>query len=265
MNKLRQSIYWDAQLAAFLLPLLAAQGITAHGTYTFYSYLLPWYLAALGTVVLALGVPLLEFAGVLSSGRARWGFWGGMLFLLTLEGLAQYFQGQAEFLARIQAQFRGRQGVDLLTFAQQPAGRSLAVGYLAALSLVVAGFGWAAARRVKALHAGVQQQNAREQALATVRQELADAVQTAARAVQDLAQARAEAERLRTERAQQAAIVAQPLLITKEDVARCYLRLRSVGKSEREAAQEMGISGATLRNWADELAQAAQNGKELQV
>jgi hypothetical protein len=62
-----------ASRRAILLLLLGAQMITAHGSYTFYSYLLPVPLAIAATVVLAVGVPLLEFAAVLIPG-GRWGY-----------------------------------------------------------------------------------------------------------------------------------------------------------------------------------------------
>jgi hypothetical protein len=324
--------YWDAQLFAYLLPLLGAQLITAHGSYTFYSYLLPVPLAIAATVVLAVGVPLLEFAAVLIPG-GRWGYLGGMLFLLFLEGLAQYFQGQAWFLQRIEQQFPNAQGVDLVTFAHEPRGRLLPILYLAALSLVVVGFGFAAARRIRELRSAhpraisqtvaawqyaLREQLAEqlEQQLSTLRRQLTEAEQNRAEAEQRCANLehiraeaeqrwanleqnagnaerwrreseqrgqeleqqrqlaaqyeakaehwRAEAERLRADLAQRAIHPAQPALITKQDVVACYQRLREAGQSERDAAQQMDITAATLRNWLEEVERRKQNGMELE-
>jgi hypothetical protein len=59
--------YLDIPLIAFILPMVAAASITSHGTFIFYSYFLPVELAYAATIVLTVGIPLLEFAAVVDS------------------------------------------------------------------------------------------------------------------------------------------------------------------------------------------------------
>src|SRR5581483_865909 len=146
----------DPALVAFTFILCCAASITAHGTYVFYSFILDGWLPYFATAVLTLGIPLLELAAVLDKeNRAR--YVAGMVWLLAMEGIAQYWQGQAFFTTRVLAHFQDASGVDLVTFARHPAGRLLPIIYLAALSAVVVYFGYAASARYRALRGAVKQ------------------------------------------------------------------------------------------------------------
>lgn len=140
-------LYADWPLFAFTVVMVAAATITSHGTFVFYNYILSDTGAYAATIVLTAGIPLLELAAILDKvNRAR--YLGGMLFLLFMEGLAQYYQGQAVFVPSVVKQFPNPAGIDLATFAAQPWGRVLPGLYLAALSGVVVYFGHAVGARV---------------------------------------------------------------------------------------------------------------------
>lgn len=143
-------IYLDWPLAAFVTVMVAAATITSHGTFVFYDYILSDAGAYAATIVLTIGIPLLQLAGILDK-KYWWRYIGGMVFLLFLEGLAQYYQGQAVFVPSIVKQFPNPLGIDLATFAAQPEGRLLPALYLAALSGVVVYFGHAVGIRVRDL------------------------------------------------------------------------------------------------------------------
>lgn len=142
--------YLDIPLIAFVLVMIAAAAITSHGTFVFYSYILDTNLAYAATVVTTAGIPLLELAAVLDL-KSRLRYITGMVILLGMEVLAQYFQGQSTFVMRIQEQFPNAKDIDVVWIAQQPWGRILPVLYLAILSLVVVYFGYAASIRIREL------------------------------------------------------------------------------------------------------------------
>lgn len=154
-------LYADWPLFAFTAIMVAAATITSHGTFVFYSYILSDTGAYAATIVLTVGIPLLELAAILDKAN-RGRYLGGMLFLLFMEGMAQYFQGQAIFVTSVVKQFPNPAGIDLATFAAQPEGRVLPALYLAALSGVVVYFGYAASARVRDLRmaAGIATQPA---------------------------------------------------------------------------------------------------------
>jgi hypothetical protein len=164
--------YWDAPLAAFVVVMVAAATITSHGTYVFYSYILPAELALAATLVLTLGIPLLELAAVLDRPR-RGRYVSGMIVLLVMEAAAQYLQGQAHFVTRVLDQFPDPRGVDLASFAQLPWGRLLPILYLALLSIVVVYFGYAASARIRDLRANHLEYTQHASALAQLEEAVA--------------------------------------------------------------------------------------------
>lgn len=139
--------YFDAPLIIFIIIMISAASITSHGTYIFYRYFMDRDLAIAATVVITSGIPLLELAAVLNE-RGRIRYIAGMIWLLLMEGLAQYFSGQAVFAKRVASQFPNATGIDIATLAAQPWGRLLPIVYLASLSAIVVYFGYAASRRV---------------------------------------------------------------------------------------------------------------------
>jgi hypothetical protein len=140
--------YADPWLAVFLALMTAASIIAAHGAYVFFTYLLDPWVAALATAVTAVGIPALDAAGTLEGRRSRAVlYWVGAFTFLGMETLANYFSGQAVFLANVLRAFAGKEGADLVWLAQEPAGRVLVVIYLAMPSLIVAYFAYAAASR----------------------------------------------------------------------------------------------------------------------
>ena len=153
----RDWTYFDLPLFFFVGIMIAAASITSHGTYVFYSYILPQGLAIAATIVLTAGSPLLELASVLDKKNkegkeaTQWRYLFGLCFLLLLEALAQYYQGQAGFVGSIKQQWAAPAGVDLATFALESRGRLLPMLYLAALSGVVVYFGYAASARIRDL------------------------------------------------------------------------------------------------------------------
>jgi hypothetical protein len=140
--------YADPWLGCFIALMTAASIIAAHGAYIFFTYLLDPWVAALATAVTAVGIPALDAAGTLEARRSRAVlYWIGAFVFLGMETLANYFSGQAVFLANVLRAFAGKEGADLVWLAQEPAGRVLVVIYLAMPSLVVAYFAYAAASR----------------------------------------------------------------------------------------------------------------------
>lgn len=270
----------DPLLMFSLIAMMAAQTITAHGTYVFYSYMLPVQLAAAATVVLAVGVPLLEFAGVLDPERKVFYFFG-MGFLLLLEGLAQYFQGQAGFVARIRDSFAVRDGVDLVTIAEAPGGRTLPILFLAALSAVVVGFGWVSANRIKLLYS--QAEHDREttatenKAIAQLREALAKAAEeirelrdklagagtTESALAQQLRETRETArEKIAGMAAEIARLSKQPATVAPtRDAVIAYCREQMHhGAKLQPLSRELGFSEATLRGWLASVATGSSNG-----
>jgi hypothetical protein len=139
--------YLDTPLIIFVIIMISAASITSHGTYVFYRYFMDEELAIAATIVITSGIPLLELAAVLNE-RGRFRYIAGMIWLLLMEGIAQYFSGQAVFASRVATQFPDATGIDIAMLAAQPHGRLLPVVYLASLSAIVVYFGYAASRRV---------------------------------------------------------------------------------------------------------------------
>lgn len=248
----RRWMYLDAPLLAFVTLMVAAASITAHGTYTFYSYILTPALAVAATVVITMGIPLLELAAVLDK-TSRLRYLLGMVFLLFLEALAQYYQGQAQFLRLVRVQFPTAAGIDLSTFAGSPRGRLLPMLYLAALSFVVVYFGYAAAARVRELRTRayrVAQDGAQQAELAA---QLRTATQQAVQAQQDAAHVRAELEQARAQLAHvgqgESEQVAQ-LQVALDEWAR---KLRTADDQLRTKDDQLRKAGELLRTQGDEL------------
>ena len=282
----------DPPLVAFVLLMVAAATITSHGTLTFYRYILPEFWAWAAMVVITAGIPLLELAAVLDRVH-RLRYVAGMVVLLGLEGLAQYFQGQALFLPSVLRQFPNPRGIDLATFASEPRGRVLVVVFLAMLSLVVVYFGYAASLRIREIRASEQavEQNTTElEQLSTwLEQSKAEAEHERARAEQaehERTQLLEHAERLKenymltaseVERRQR---VERDLLARAEaaedaleqaagvDLSKLAAVLSSKGATQREIAAVLGVSNGTVSNWlskAKAAEQASRNGKHEEV
>ncbi len=260
--------YRDAPLAAFVLVMLAAAAITSHGTFVFYRYILPDELAIAATMVLTIGIPLLELAAVLDRG-SRLYYVSGMVVLLLMEAAAQYLQGQAHFADRVRAQFPDPSGVDLATFASHPAGRLLPILYLAILSAVVVYFGYAASARVRDLRERCARTTAETTTIAELRAEGAQQQQTIAQQQQItthhehlLAQSRAQSAQLEDVNTQLRQMIAQYETTIAQlraegaqlgapeaiDLIRIAQRLRAAKVPLREAADLIGLPESTLRS-----------------
>jgi hypothetical protein len=144
--------YFDGPLIGFTALMVAAAIITSHGTFVFYTYILPGYYPYAATALLTVGIPFLELAATLTT-KLRWRlfFILGLLVLVSMEAMAQYFQAQAVFVPAISKAFPSASGVDVATFAKEPAGRILPIGYVTILSGLVVYFGFAASMRVRQL------------------------------------------------------------------------------------------------------------------
>lgn len=271
-----QRPWWlDAMLSMYLLIMLAALAITAHGTKTFYGFILPALLAYAATIVLSLGIPVLEYAAITAPKGEKKPFVIGVVFLVGLETLAQYYQAQASFTAQIRAQFSDPAGIDLATFAMQSRGRLLPLLFLSALPLVVLGAGYTATHRWLELCA------ARPQEGTTDAQRIADAVAPYAATIdklkaevaglmQQVATANDQAATAATER-QQAIDAAQRIkqqldkaaqrpAITDSDIVNALAsgqwslatiaqRMTTAGMSSAEIAQRLGTSRQAVDNW----------------
>jgi hypothetical protein len=179
----RRHPYLDGSLIAFVVVMVAAAAITSHGTFVFYAYILPIPLAVAATIVLTTGIPLLELAAVLDK-ASRPRYIAGMIVLLAMEGIAQYFQGQAIFVQAVRRQFPEMNGIDVATFAQQSWGRVLPLLYLAALSGIVVYFGYAASARIRAIRDGLTDSTISAQQSAELAQLRTQTAQQAAELVQ---------------------------------------------------------------------------------
>jgi hypothetical protein len=122
-------------LGLYLLIMGAALVITADGTKTFYGFMLPALLAVSATVVLSLGIPVMEYSALTAPKGKKLPFVVGLVFLVVLETLANYYQAQAGFITHINKQFSDPAGIDLATFAMQPRGRLLPILFLSAQPL----------------------------------------------------------------------------------------------------------------------------------
>jgi hypothetical protein len=250
-------LYWDAPLGAFVLVMLAAAAITSHGTFVFYSYILPFELAIAATVVLTVGIPLLELAAVLDRG-SRLYYVTGMVVLLLMEAAAQYLQGQAHFADRVRAQFPDPSGVDLATFASHPAGRLLPILYLAILSAVVVYFGYAASARVRDLRASATRRAQETSELVELRAMLTQERDQHAQARTENAHLRADIAHEQNRTAQLTAhyeqtisqlreAAAHPPVVEGLDLLKVARRLREADVSLRETAELIGLPESTLR------------------
>lgn len=288
--KQRLPSYLDPWLGAFLALMIAASIIAAHGAYIFFRYLLDPPIAALATTVTAVGIPALDAAGTLEPRRGRAVlYWLGAFVFLAMETLANYFSGQAVFLANVLTAFAGKDGADLVWLAQQPVGRVLVVIYLAMPSLIVAYFAYAAAsrwrqiREARAAFANRSRRSLQLRALVTrlarivrgLRDELVDVrgaytrlagerTREATDLREQLEQARAKAREAQTEAAKLREQAREPSIWpTNEPPTRArvvaYAREQvESGRSRLEVARELGFADATLRGWME-----ASNGVEL--
>lgn len=213
--------YLDARLLLFLALAIGASVISSHGAYQFFLYLVDDWLAAVFIGVVALGIIGLDAAGTLERGWRRAPYYVGMGVFLLLETLANYFAGQAGFVARIVAKLPPSS--DLRTIAEQhPAvTRLLVVLFLAMASIAVALFTFAAATRFGQIRAGQTDRLGRILArlrrrysavvgmLHAARKELAQAAADLQARVQELAQARAQSALLDVELQREREAVAQ--------------------------------------------------------
>lgn len=237
--------YLDAPLIAFVLVMVAAASITSHGTWVFYSYILPSELATAATVVLTAGIPLLILASVLDPvNRPR--YLVGELVLLTMEALAQYYQGQAIFVAMVARQFPQATGIDLATFAKQPEGRILPILYLATLSAVVVYFGYAASARIRDLRARTAE------ARVDLAPELEQARTTLARQDMELARLRHDLARQPVEVREVVREVARPVpSVPTRHAILDYVRaeMKKEGASLKSVARDLEFPESTVRGW----------------
>ena len=173
MDRLRESLrgvvhYMDALLWIEILLAGAALYISSHGVYTFYAYLMTPDMAIAATVVLSVGIPVMEAAWLNARSQIDWlarsmkelheesdkravreaidrvardqgFFFWFMMALLVVETFSQYFQGQAVFESRVVKAFQGvSTTIDLVTLAQHPVMSRVLTGmYLASITLGV--------------------------------------------------------------------------------------------------------------------------------
>ncbi|HEY1015603.1 MAG TPA: hypothetical protein VGE07_23035 [Herpetosiphonaceae bacterium] len=246
--------YLDGSLIAFVVVMVAAAAITSHGTFVFYAYILPVPLAVAATIVLTAGIPLLELAAVLDK-ASRPRYIAGMIVLLAMEGIAQYFQGQAIFVQAVRRQFPEAKGIDVATFAQQPWGRVLPLLYLAALSGVVVYFGYAASARIRTIRAGQTDAALTAQQLTDLAQLRTQAAQQAAEIAQLVADlgTRDAHQQHATAQWEQTAAQWQQTLAQRDDL---------LARQERDLAQLRELAAQPLRAGDLDLMQLAQALRE---
>lgn len=170
---MRRWIYLDLPLGVFVGLMLSAAAITSHGTWAFYSLILPPALALAATIVLTAGIPAMELAAVLDR-KGRWRHILVMLGLLSLEAFAQYLQAQTTFKTLITERFPNPAGIDLATFAAEPRGRWLPIAFLAALSIFVVATGYAASARIRDLRAQAANMSMEANELAILKDTIAE-------------------------------------------------------------------------------------------
>ena len=146
--------YLDARLVLFVALAAGASVISSHGALLFFRYLVDPWLAWVFIGVVALGIIGLDAAGTLERGWRRAPYYAGMFVFLALETLANYFAGQAGFVARIVAQLPPSSDLRALAEGHPYATRSLVVLFLAMASIAVALFTFAAATRFGQLRKG---------------------------------------------------------------------------------------------------------------
>lgn len=148
--------YIDTQLSMFVALAIGASILSSHGAFQFFNYLVDPWLAWVFILVVALGIIGLDAAGTATRGPARWAYYGGMAFFLVLETLANYFAGQAGFVAQIVAKLP--ESSDLRSIAEYHpiVTRVLVVLFLSLASLAVAFFTFAATVRIQQIRAGVE-------------------------------------------------------------------------------------------------------------
>jgi hypothetical protein len=148
--------YIDAQLALFVLLALGASVLSSHGAFQFFLYLVDEWLAWVFILVVALGIIGLDAAGTISRGAARWAYYTGMAFFLLLETLANYFAGQAGFVAKIVAKLPVSSDLRTIAEGHPAATRALVVIFLSMASLAVAYFTFAATMRFQQIRIGME-------------------------------------------------------------------------------------------------------------
>lgn len=146
----------DTRLWLFVLLTFGASIISSHGAFQFFKYLVDPWLAWVFILVVALGIIGLDVAGTIEQGRKAVAYYAGMGFFLILETLANYFAGQAGFVAQIVAKLPPSS--DLRTIAEtEPAwARILVVLFLSLASLAVAFFAFAATTRFQQVRSGME-------------------------------------------------------------------------------------------------------------
>lgn len=144
----------DARLWLFVVLAIGASILSSHGAYQFFQYLVSDELALVFIFVVALGIIGLDAAGTLEKGWRAAAYYGGMAFFLVLETLANYFAGQAGFVAQIVAKLPPSS--DLRAIAEQSPAvtRMLVVLFLSLASVAVALFTFAATARFQQLRTG---------------------------------------------------------------------------------------------------------------
>ncbi len=237
----RQTI--DLWAAGFLVVAAAALAITSVGTFELFAFLLPWWLAAAATVVLAVGIPLLKFAATFDRrrGRSYLAIMGGFLLV---ELVAQYFKAQSAFSATVAANASLR-GSDLAAAAADGvASRVLAFLFLASLPLVVVVMTHAAAQRIasdRTTSARVRAIVARSRArLAAARAELAASRAEVAQSRGDLTAARAELEVVRADLGEARAEVADRRAALTVSIAQTSSARAEVAAQAAQLAQYEG-------------------------
>lgn len=297
---MKRPSYFDAWLIAFLALMIAASIIAAHGAYVFFCYLLDPPIAALATAVTAAGIPALDAAGTLEPKRGRAAlYWLGAFVFLGMETLANYFSGQAVFLANVLQAFAGKSGADLVWLAQQPAGRVLVVIYLAMPSLIVAYFAYAAASRWRSIRDARATFARRSWRSSQLRALVVKLTRLVRELRASLAHVRAEYERVSrslheahtnharglTELREQLATAQVQALDAQAEFAKlreqprepairiasepptrarvvAYLREQlATGRSRLDVSRELNIADATLRGWME--AEQPVNGVEV--
>jgi hypothetical protein len=190
--------YLDIQFALFVLLALGASVLSSHGAFQFFQYLVSPALAWVFILVVALGIIGLDAAGTISRGAARWAYYGGMVFFLVLETLANYFAGQAEFVSKIVAKLPLSSDLRTIAEHQPMTTRALVVIFLSMASLAVAYFTFAATMRFQQLRNVFKVEQDLNNALSVAEQRASHAEQRAALAEQNVS---SYEQRLNTERA----------------------------------------------------------------
>lgn len=243
----RLPYYIDLPLFVFIILMCASAYITAHGTLAFYRYILPEDQARAAVIVLTGSIPFLELAAVLDKkGRPRYII--GLIILLAIETLAQYYQGQSQFYRNVMRQFAGMAGVDLATFAAEPYGRILPIIYLAMLPLIVVFFGYAASVRVRDLRINNTELDQLRNTLTTIQNQFATLTQDHA----TLQQSFVTEQSHRATLAQQIEEDRATRIPTRSFIIEYIKKELEQKASLHSIARSLNISESTLRHWLKE-------------